>query len=281
MTEQTTYFRYSINSGTLRGFNLSIEEEIDIAAQAGYDGIEPWITKIEQYLEQGGCLRDLRKRIEDHGLCVPGGCAFFPWIVDDEIVRKHGIEQMKREMDLFREIGATHITATAWGAKEQRLDQFDILGERYRTILEIGLQKEIIPQLEVWGHSKTMTTLADVFAIASYSGHTKSEFLLDIYHLYRGGTPFQSLALLNTNVLSVFHFNDYPNNFSREQLEDKHRVYPGDGNAPLAEILRILYEIGFNGFLSFEVFNPTYWETNNPLHVAKTGLEKMKAIKWN
>jgi len=30
--------------------------------------------------------------------------------------------------------------------------------------------------------------------------------------------------------------------------------------------------------LSFEVFNPTYWETKDPLLVAKTALEKLNAV---
>ncbi|MCL2743735.1 MAG: sugar phosphate isomerase/epimerase [Planctomycetaceae bacterium] len=273
-----TTFRYAINSGTLKGFDLPIEEQINVAAEAGYDGIEPWSIGLEQYLQRGGTLRDLRKRIEDCGLSVPGGCAFFPWIVDDENIRKNGIEQMKREMAMFREIGATLIAATAWGAKETRLDNFPVLGERYRTILEIGLQEGVIPQLEIWGHSATLTTLSDVFSIASYCGHQQVKFLLDVYHLYRGGSPIEGLALLNPQTLSVFHVNDYPADPPREYLVDKHRVYPGDGIAPLKEIGSMLRTIGFDGWLSFEVFNLDYWATGDSLKVAKTGLEKMKAF---
>ena len=39
----------------------------------------------------------------------------------------------------------------------------------------------------------------------------------------------------------------------------------------------ILREIGFTGVLSLELFNPTYWK-QDPLTVAKTGLEKMKRV---
>jgi len=273
-----TTFRYAINSGTLKGFDLTIEEQIDIAAEAGYDGIEPWVIGLQQHLQRGGTLRDLRKRIEDRGLTVPGGCAFFPWIVDEEEVRKSGIEQMKREMDMFREIGATRIAATAWGAKEKRLDDFPALGERYRTILETGLQRDVIPLLEIWGHSATLTTLSDVFSIASYSGHPRAEFLLDVYHLYRGGSPFEGLALLNPKTLPIFHVNDYPAAPARTQLEDHHRVYPGDGVAPLKDIISLLHQIGFDGWLSFEVFNRDYWATGDPLAVARAGLEGNESL---
>jgi sugar phosphate isomerase/epimerase len=40
----------------------------------------------------------------------------------------------------------------------------------------------------------------------------------------------------------------------------------------------MLRNIGYEGSLSFEVFNPTYRATNDPLLVARTGLEKLDAV---
>lgn len=271
-------FRYALNCGTLLGFNLSIEEEIDLAAQAGYDAIEPWLRGIDRFVEKGGRLSDLKKRIDDHGLAVAGACAFFPWTVDDDVVRAKGIEQMKGEMDRLRQIGGDRIAATASGSNNRKMDDFRVLGERYRTILDIGVERGVIPQLEVWGKSPTMGCLADVVAIAIHSGHSQAEFLLDVFHLYRGGSSFDALELLNGRSMTNFHVNDYPAEPPREKSEDKDRVYPGDGVAPLGRILGILKSIGFDGFLSFEVFNPTYWATKDPLGVARTGLQKMKAL---
>jgi sugar phosphate isomerase/epimerase len=53
-------------------------------------------------------------------------------------------------------------------------------------------------------------------------------------------------------------------------------VFPGDGVAPLPAIFQNLKANGFNGVLSLELFNPTYYE-RNPLEVIREGLEKMKA----
>ena len=64
-------FRYCFNTSTIRGQKLSLVEEIDIAAEAGYQAIEPWISEIQHYVEGGGSLPDLKKRIADRGLTVP------------------------------------------------------------------------------------------------------------------------------------------------------------------------------------------------------------------
>jgi sugar phosphate isomerase/epimerase len=77
--------------------------------------------------------------------------------------------------------------------------------------------------------------------------------------------------------LPVFHLNDYPANMPRETSSSADRVYPGDGVAPIVETLRDLRVIGFEGVLSLELFNPQYWQ-EDALAVARTGLEKMKAV---
>jgi sugar phosphate isomerase/epimerase len=71
--------------------------------------------------------------------------------------------------------------------------------------------------------------------------------------------------------------NDYPAEPGREAITDADRVYPGDGVAPLGPMLRDLRDVGFDGYLSLELFNPTYWK-QDPGLVVRTGLQKMKDV---
>jgi sugar phosphate isomerase/epimerase len=70
--------------------------------------------------------------------------------------------------------------------------------------------------------------------------------------------------------------NDYPAQPPRESIGDADRVYPGDGVAPLGQILRDLSAAGFEGFLSLELFNREYWNRDAET-VAREGIEKMRA----
>jgi 2-keto-myo-inositol isomerase len=99
--------------------------------------------------------------------------------------------------------------------------------------------------------------------------------LADVYHLYRGNSGFESLKMLDGNLIEIFHMNDYPGDIPREKMEDKDRVYPGDGVAPLKDIVADLKEMGGEKILSLELFNREYWK-QDPFQVAKTGLEKMR-----
>ena len=54
-------------------------------------------------------------------------------------------------------------------------------------------------------------------------------------------------------------------------------MYPGDGHLPLVQLVRDLKAIGYTGPLSLEVFNQEYYK-QDPLTVARTGIEKMRAV---
>lgn len=270
-------FHYCFNTSTIRGQKLSIVEEIDIVSQAGYHAIEPWINEIEAYVKQGGSLPDLKKRIIDCGLTVESAIGFAEWVVDDDVRRTKGLEHARRDMDLVQQIGGKRIAAPAAGATDVTNIDYLKVAERYRALLALGDHIGVVPQVEVWGFSKTLTRLGQAVMVAIESGHPQACVLPDVYHLYKGGSDFTGLKLLGANAVHVCHVNDYPAKPPRDVIADKDRVYPGDGVAPLVDILSTLRGIGFDGYLSVELFNPGYWQ-QDPHVVARTALEKLKAV---
>jgi 2-keto-myo-inositol isomerase len=269
-------FRYCLNTSTIRGQNLPLAEEVEIAAKAGYDAIEPWTREIDEYVKGGGSLKDLGQRIRDRGLAVESAIGFFEWIVDDDARRAKALDEARRTMDMLQQIGGRRIAAPPAGATDR--SDIDLLkaAERYRALLEIGQRMGVTPQVEVWGFSQTLNRLGSAAMVAIESGHPQACILADVYHLYRGGSDFTGMKLLNGAAMHVFHMNDYPADPPRQQLTDAHRVYPGDGVAPLSALLRDLRQAGFRGVLSLELFNRDYWK-QDALTVARTGLEKMRA----
>ena len=138
----------------------------------------------------------------------------------------------------------------------------------------MGAAIGVVPQVELWGFSKTLNRLAETVYVATESGHPQACVLPDIYHLHKGGSSFDSMKLLSGVAVQVFHMNDYPANPPRESIKDEHRIYPGDGIAPLKATLRDMWKAGFRGVLSLELFNRGYWE-QDALLVAKTRATKM------
>jgi sugar phosphate isomerase/epimerase len=269
-------FRFCLNMSTIRGQNLTVPEEIDIAGKAGYHAIEPWIGKLNEHVEGGGSLADLKKRIEDNGLSVESAIGFAGWIVDDEARRKAGLEEAKRDMEVVAQLGGKRIAAPPAGLRREETVDLLQAAQRYRALCEIGDEVGVVPQVEMWGFSAAIGRVGTALFVAIESGHPKACFLGDVYHTYKGGSDFDGLKQLGPQSLQVFHMNDYPADPPRESIGDEHRVYPGDGIAPLADVLRNFLAVGAAPVLSLELFNRDYW-AQDALTVARTGLEKMKA----
>lgn len=274
-------FRYCLNTSTIRecqfqGKKVDAVSEIEIAAKAGYTGIEPWIRSLDNYVKGGGVLSDLRKRIADAGLTVESAIGFAAFLHEDEAKRKEGLEEAKRCMGMVREIGGERLAAPPVGVTDKTGLDLLQLSERYRALCEVGQQEGVYPQLELWGFSKTLARLGEAAFVGIEAAHPKACFLLDVYHIYKGGSDFEGLNMFAGRRMFNFHVNDYPADPLRATINDAARVYCGDGVAPLTSIFRTLRDNGYRGVLSLELFNPNYWKQDG-LEVAKTGLEKTKA----
>jgi sugar phosphate isomerase/epimerase len=262
---------------TIMGQNLGLIKELEVASAAGYQHCEIWIPTLEAYLKSGGTLSEVKKRIDGLGIKIQNAIGFAQWIVDDEATRKQGLEQMKREMDMLAQLGCFRTAAPPMGAtKEPGLD-LRRAAERYRAILDIGVSTGVTPQLEMWGHSKNLNRVADVLFVAAEAGQPNAKLLLDVFHLYKGESSIDCLHLVGENAIEVFHVNDYVTSIKPTSITDGDRIYAGDGEAPIKEIIKRLKPTEKAVILSLELFNKELW-TQDPLKVAKTGLEKMKKM---
>jgi sugar phosphate isomerase/epimerase len=267
-------FGYCLNTSTIRGNHLDVAAQIDVAAKAGYDAIEPWVRDIDAYTAKGGTLKDLAKKISDAGITVEDAIAFNAWLDDDDTRRAASMEQLKLDMEKVVQIGGKRI-ATPPGNNGSGVS-LDHAAEYYRGALEIGEQAGVQPLLELWGQSPVLGPLAHGTYVAIATGRADASMLLDIFHLYKSGTSFASLNQVNGAALHVIHVNDYPAADDPSKLTDANRVYPGDGVAPFGQVFRDLRDNGFRGVLSLELFNQDYWKLSADQN-AKVGLEKTRA----
>lgn len=270
--KKETTFRFCLNTSTISGQNPGLLKYIDIASEAGYDGVELWVRDVKAYLEAGNSAASLRKYIADSGLKVESAIGFAPWMTGNA-----GMDEMKADMLMMASIGCQRIAAPPFGVPSDKpLDLLEA-GQKYRELITLGRQTGVMPLLEFWGASKVLFHLGQAMMIAAAANDPDAKILADVYHLFRGNSGYESLKMLRGNVIEVFHMNDFVDSIPREKQKDGDRVYPGDGAAPMKQILTDLKNMGGTKVLSLELFNETYWK-QDALLVARTGLEKMKKL---
>lgn len=274
---QSSSIKFCLNTSTISGQKKGILKNIEIAGKAGYDGVELWIDDIKQYISSGNTLSTLKKKLQEHNLIVENAIGFATWIVEDKRVREAAFSQAKAEMEMMAELGCKRIAAPPAGATDgEEINLFKV-ADRYRELLELGIKIGVIPQLEIWGSSLNLSRLGQALFVLAETDHPEARILADVYHLYRGGSNFNGLQILGGKSYEIFHMNDYPLHNSRENLTDNDRVFPGDGTAPMKQIINSICKAGETKVLSLELFNLNYW-TRDPMEVASEGLLKMKRL---
>lgn len=269
-------FSYCLNTSTIRKQNLGLVGEIKTAAKVGFEGIEIWMNTLETYVKGGGKLSEIRKLAEGLGIQIEDSIGFAAWVVDDETKRNAALEQIKREMDMLAQIGCKRIAAPPFGATNEPGLNLYKAAERYIKVLELGKVMGVVPQLEMWGFSKNLHLFGETLLVASQTGHADALILSDVYHLVRGGSPFNALEFINGKNVQMFHMNDYPAIDDNTKLTDAMRVMPGDGVAPMNQILQMLNAKNTPIVLSVEIFNEDVWKMDATA-ACSLGLAKMKA----
>ena len=268
---------FCLNTSTIRAYSLPVDEQVKLCAEAGFDGIELWVSEVDAYIEKGGDYATLRKIIDDSNLKLENMIAFSTWAADDPIKREDGIKTMRHNMEVSASLGSQFVAAPIQGIDQFIPEMMPEYSNRFLRILEMGDEYGVTPLLELWG-AGVINTLDKATAMAMGTGHPKASLLLDFYHIYRGGGSFESLNLLNGAMLPVFHINDYPANIHISDLRDSDRIFPGDGICPFQSVIPKLREQGFKGALSIEIFNKGYWEQMDVREILKTSYQKVKAV---
>ena len=189
-------------------------------------------------------------------MTVEDAIAFNSFLDDDDARRAASMERLKVDMDKVAQIGGTRIAAPP--GNNRAAVSLDNAAKYYREALEMGEKMGVQPLLELWGTHPVLGPLSHGIYVTVAAGRPDASLLLDVFHLYKSATPFTALKQINGASLHVMHLNDYPEAADSSTLNDGNRIYPGDGVAPLRQMLRDLRDNGFRDYLSLELFNRDY-----------------------
>lgn len=265
-----------LDTSTIRP--ASLQEKIRICAETGWDGIELWEAELNEYEENGGNLRELGSELRDLGLQVPNVVSLWNAFPQTDEEFETNLETQRRRLRQAGDVGAVHIQAVGMPARPWQEFDLERAARQYRRYLEIGLSdynvNAAVMFLQFMPHIQRM---GQASAIAIDADHPQAKVIPDTFHLYRGGTGFNALRHVRGSFIAVFQVNDVPADPPRDELEDRHRIFPGDGILPLEQALQDLHASGYAGTVSLQLFNEEYWE-RDLRGVAQEGLEKTVAV---
>ncbi|NSW55662.1 MAG: sugar phosphate isomerase/epimerase [Armatimonadetes bacterium] len=249
---------------------LNTVEGIKLAAAAGFESVGIWADVLESEPDPMKAAADVASACVQEGISVSEMCFVGGWMWNSGDGLRDVLDQCKRRAEIAAAATCPIVIACASGG----VGDLDAAAEDFRNLCDIGAAAGISFALEYIGMFEQVKDLATGLDIVRRAGHPNGKLLIDTFHSYRGGTCVEDFSLPRGDEVGLVHINDVPAG-DIMQMNDSHRVMPGDGVLPLTESLRRLAENGFAGAVSVEVFSEAWWA--KPL--AETAAYACKALK--
>lgn len=256
----------------------SIEETIDIIANAGFEAIDFTFMDEKYYngeVSEAECQRhyvELKKYAEDKGICISQAHAPCPSSVDDEKETERLFQNIVRSMRNASYMGAEiivvhgkdHIEYNSRGGAERLFELNMEFYNRLKPYCEeygVKVALENLPQIHKFSDVQSFLgchkVVKSVCATPEEFNHyldnlDKNWFVacLDIGHaMITGQSPEEMIYALGGERLKVLHIHD--NNGQR----DLHTIPYLGGMAEWNSIMRALKGINYGGSLNFEAGN--------------------------
>jgi len=142
----------------------------------------------------------------------------------------------------------------------------DIAGEfGLKLAIEYNSQHDVLKSLPV------------LVELIEGAGNPNCGYLIDAYHFQRSGYGGASFKDLPNDMIYCFQYSDVSPNPVTGVRRPTDRLVPGKGVVKWREVLGLLAEKGYTGYLSYEAPNPELW-ARPPEEVAREGVELTRQL---
>lgn len=263
--------RLALNASTIKPTPLL--EKIRAAGEAGYHGIELWAVELYEYVGRGGEISEVEKALADHGLVVPCFIAVRNWGETSGWEYKLAMDEARRRFELAARVGSPLVVCTP----PMERPGIEGLAKGYSELLQIGRETGVRAVLEYISFFASLNNVADTVAVLDECGAPDACLIVDAFHNWNNRTTAADLRALPLERVAHYHIDDAAKNIPSGSQKDPDRVMIGDGAIDLDEEMAILREIGYDRWLSLELFNAQWW-ANDPIETAKIGLDRMREL---
>jgi 2-keto-myo-inositol isomerase len=244
-------------------------------SRAGIKHVELTNTLLEGFLKTDS-LPAARRLLTDLGL-TPVCCAcdqFGLW--EPNPTRAAAVENFKKRCERFAALGLTRIYSPTPTTLKFTPEDYKAGADNMREVGEIAGQFGMKAMVEAVRSSTFISTLPTLLSMTRAAAHPNVAPLLDFYHFWSGLNKLEDLDLIRPGEIGHVHFQDVPD-VPRELLDNTTRLIPGDGKAPLTQMLRMLAKKGYAGPLSVELFLPAF-QQGDPFEVARDIRRKAEPV---
>jgi 2-keto-myo-inositol isomerase len=250
-----------------------LKTALDAARVAGYDAVELRRTDFKRYYEAGMSNDQVLDLIRDSGIPVGVLGVEYGWLfaTGDESRRLFG--DFRKSCENAVALGCSMLMSAPGpfsgpirDATKYLREAGDIAAEhKLRLAIEFNSQHGVLNKLEV---------LRELIEVA---GKPNCGYLIDAYHFTRSGAGGRGFESVPGDRIFCFQYSDLSPNPVTGVKRPTDRLPPGKGVVKWREMLGLLAEKKYTGYLSYEAPNPDQW-ARAPYDVAREGVELTRQL---
>lgn len=253
----------------------SFADDVAAFADAGCPAMEVWLTKLEDHLK-GHSVADTRALLKRRQITLAAASFQGGLLLSQGEERRAHFDHFRQRLELCEQFGIRTLVVAVDNAPAATPTDLARAGVSLRQAAQWAAGFNVRLALEFHGRSRLCASLDTALAMVASAGEANVGVCLDAFHYYTGPSKEQDLAKLTNENLAHVQLCDVAG-VPREWATDSDRVLPGEGDFSLGPIVRRLREIGYNGWVSLELMNPTLWQTR-PTQVVELGLEALRRV---
>lgn len=250
-------------------------DDVAAYADAGWSGMEVWLTKLESHLEYHSAA-DTRKLVQDRGLALASASYQGGLLLSQGEERRVHFEHFRRRLDLCQYFGIPTMMVIADFAGAVDATSVERAVVSLKQAAQWAAACQVTLALEFRGSARFCSNVDTALALVSLCGEKNVGLNLDVFHYYTGPSKFEDLARLSPDSLAFVQLSDLAG-ISRELATDADRILPGDGDFQLIRIVQELGRIGYDGWLSLELMNPQLWQVK-ATQLSELGLAALERV---
>lgn len=264
-------WKLALHTGTIEQTPLALA--LRVARETGWDGIELRHVDFARAIQAGTLIDDALALVRASGLPVTAAGVERGWMYAEGAERRRHLASIA-EVCRWAVTLAAPIVMSPVDAEPGDLDRAvtsvrevgELVGAHGRTLA-----------LELNVGTVQFRTLQQVRDLLARVAHPRVGLLVDTYHIQRGEGGLEAYRRLAPGEIAYFQYSDVPDRPMDPPGNTFDRLPPGQGVLPFAEILPILAEKGYGGYLSYEALNRAAAE-RDPFEVAREALAASKAV---
>jgi sugar phosphate isomerase/epimerase len=246
---------------------------LDAARVAGYDAVELRRTDFKRCFDAGMTNAQVLDLIRKGGIPVGVLGVEYGWLFATGDESKRLFKGFRESCENAVALGCNMLMSAPGPVSGPISGAIKYLREAGDIAAEYGLRLAI----EFNSQHEVLNSLAVLTELITGADKPNCGYLIDAYHFTRSGAGGRGFETVPAEQIFCFQYSDLSPNPVTGVKRPTDRLPPGKGVVKWREILTLLAEKKYTGYLSYEAPNPDQW-VRSPYDVAREGVELTRAL---